>query len=208
MDPEALGPWLDILTAASGALVALVSLLLLRQLSLLREQNDLSRKQLDEANKWNKRNATFSFISPEQHFAQAEAIRVILKKKGIDARDFAPLDDSQTTALIEDEEAYHGLVDALNFYEHYAVAANSGLFDDDAAFNLDSAAVVRLFRRFERFIERVRDRVGVRAIYIDLEKLALRWEAREVADESKEREEVETLRRALLEQRGVKPESD
>jgi Domain of unknown function (DUF4760) len=153
-------PWFDAITALSGLLVAVVSLRLLHQLSLLREQNNLSRKELEETNSWNKRNATFSFISPEQHTAQAEAIRNILRKHEIDPRSYKPLDDAETNKLIDDEGTYHALINALNFYEHYAVAVNSGLFDDEAAYGLDSAPVIRVFRRFERFINHVRERVG------------------------------------------------
>jgi Domain of unknown function (DUF4760) len=208
MDLATIKPWFDAVTALSGFLVAVVSLLLLRQLSLLREQNNLSRQQLEEANSWNKRNATFSFISPEQHAAQIEAIRKILRKHEIDVRSFKPLDNAETNKLIDDEESYHALINALNFYEHYAVAVNSGLFDDEAAYGLDSAPVIRVFRRFEGFINCVRRRVDVQAIYVDLEKLALRWETREKAREGQNREELAQLRRALLEQRGVRSEDE
>ena len=142
-------------------------------------QNHLSRQQLEDANSWNKRNATFSFISPEQHDARNQKIRRILRKHGIDTRTLEPLDDDETKLLIDNEDSYFGIRDVLNFYEHYAVAVNTGLFEEDTAYFLDSAAVIRIFRRFEKLIYYVRNQVGIQEIYIDLEKLSLGWEARE-----------------------------
>lgn len=82
----------------------------------------------------------------------------------------------------------------LNKHEQLCAAINANAVNERYAYDVHGAKIVDVFRTFETYIEYARTRAKDQALYLELEKIASRWELLSKAEEQGIREEQEQLK--------------
>lgn len=188
----------DWLEAVGTVITALVSLFLLRQITLTKEQ-------LESTVKWNKVNATFTYFTNAMFMERERIVSEVLSKLGIDLYlTEESLDDHIVKEILNDPLKYREVKDFLNLLEDYAAAVRVGAFDPDCSYNIMSEIIPRYKKVFMPFIKELRDIKKNELVFIELENVALVWESRyekEKQEELKKLEEAREKTQAELEKK-------
>ncbi len=88
----------------------------------------------------------------------------------------------------------------LNKFEQLSAAVNAKVVDERYAYDVHGVKVVDAFLKFEAYIYYIRKRRDDFAIYLELEKVATRWDALAKA----EQHQVVQLQKEMLNARGTK----
>src|SRR5688572_6389993 len=158
---NAIGLIPDWIQAAAAIITAAVSIILLRQLSLLKEQVRLAQEQLRSGVEWNKLNAAFMYYNSDLVLQREKDVAAALAKAGINfhvQRD--PLSAEAVEAIYADVDVFGDVKNFLSLIEDYCTAVRIGAIDEDAAFAMNSALIMRWERVFSPFIDRRRLDVG------------------------------------------------
>jgi hypothetical protein len=129
---------------ASGVIIAAVSLY-------------LSYRQLRSNIRWNRINATYTYL-PETVFVEREpAAATALQAVGIDLyKQQEPVTTQIVTAIIDDSNAFKEVKDFLNMFEDYATAYKAQAIDQNHAYQLSASRFILYYRVFQPFIEELR----------------------------------------------------
>jgi hypothetical protein len=186
----------EIVSAVASCVSALVGVLLLRQISLTRDQIRIAREQSEATATWNRLSGAYALISP-MHLAESERrVHEALAKLSIPyvTPTASPLNESQTEQVWQNENVYVVVREHLNLLEEYATAIRCGSIDKDLAYALRCYAITRATKHLRLFIERARRHFDDHTIYLEMDNLLKDWEPLRLA----ERQAIQDqLRRAL-----------
>jgi Domain of unknown function (DUF4760) len=145
--------------------------------------------QIKQTVLWNKLQAHHTFFRdiPSRHL-ERQLYRAA-DRIGVDVDE--PLSPAAVEKFLDDDGALFALRAYLDEYEELCTAINVGTVDEDLAFAIDSARVEKTYRIFEAFIRELRKVADDDEIHLELEKVALRWNRREVERRRKRQEEVQ-----------------
>lgn len=187
--------------------VSLVSLLLLWQ--QIKQATDNSRQALV----WNRNNAHHTFFANTPNPERERKLAEEMKRIQLDPD--SPLTNDLVTKVKEDAFVALALRQYLNEFEELCAAVNAGTVDEDLAFCLDSSKTVRVYSCYALFIHELRNLRDDGTIYLELEKVATRWESRTRAEKGKikeelqavhlERQRLDDLEKHVGKPKGVKP---
>ena len=198
-DTSSLPAWLQ---AIAAIVTAVVSFFVLRQLSLAKRQLELTVNQIDLARvqmklgtQWNKLNATFTYFTNEMFIERERAVADKLSSIGVDLYIAnKPLNDDIVQKMIEDKSIYRDTKDYLNLIEDYAAAVRVGALDYDCSYAIMSGIIVRYHQVFLPFIKRLRNDFDDHECYIEIEKLALDWQAKYEHEKNENMRRMEEIR--------------
>ena len=184
MESPAITDWIQ---AAAAVLTAVVSVILLRQLTL-------AKNQLESGVKWNKLNAAFTYFNSDLVLQREQEVAEALTKAGVDFyAQTTPLTNVQLDAIHNDRSIYIAVRSFLNLIEDYCTAVHIGAIDEDAAFAMNSALIMRWHAVFGPLIDRRRVETGDAESLCEIEKLAIAWRKK---DELRSAEHHKALREA------------
>jgi len=165
-----LNSWLQTI---AQLITSALSLLLIIQVYLAKEQIKLGIR-------WNKLSATFTFFTNDTFVKIELPAAEMLKALGVDLyRRREPLDDTTVKAILEDPDKFKEIKAWLNLLEDYATAVHVGVLEPDSSFDLMADVIIRNFQIFKPIIDCIREEMNNIRVWIELEKLALKWETRQ-----------------------------
>ena len=170
----------DWIQAIAAIVSTIVSIVLLRQLGLARDQLSQARQQHELNLRWNRRSAAFQFVQAERYLDLEAKAAAALLPIGIPLHDIIEvLTDAQVDAIWTNGDARLALRNYLNLLEDHAAAVHADVVDDDCAYSLLGSAIIRHGTVFKPFIERFRrERNDDHEIYHEIEQLGLSWATR------------------------------
>lgn len=150
---------------------------------------------------WNKLHTHHEFSKDTTSPDRERVLNQAMRKFGMHADE--DLSKEIVDRIFDDEETLLAVKNFLNDYEGFCAAVNVGIIDDAYAYGVDAYRTIRAYRRFGVFIEEVRRRIKNPESYLELEKVALKWERRKFERRGLERKHLEKLKDALNRVRGV-----
>lgn len=136
-----------------------------------------ARQQYDATVEWNKLSASFTFFKNESFTLREQEAAEALTAHNVNLyQQMDRLTGPIVLAIIEDVNTFRQVKAFLNLFEEYAAAVHAKVLDHDTAFALMSAVVVRHYNIFAEVIAKRREQLGQGALWVELEKLALKWE--------------------------------
>jgi hypothetical protein len=160
--------------------------------------------QIRQARLWNKLKSEFNFVNLSKDAEFELAVQNAFKTLGINlVGRQTPLDPAEVTKVFSDENARHATKTFLNYFENTCAAINIGHADEDLAFAVHSAEVLRTYMLFQPFIAEIRSKYNDDELYVELEKTYLRWEAIEGKKRKAQQKAVQRLKKKLEKSRGV-----
>jgi len=146
----------------------------------------LANQQFKATVTWNKVNAPFALFNNQSFIDREGPAASVLKDLDINLYEHdQPLAESVVQQIVSDPNKLRPVKELLNYLEHYAVAVNTEIIDDATAFDLISGLMIRYHRVFRPLIRARRVRVKSLAVWIELQKLCLKWDKR-LADTEKQ----------------------
>ncbi len=92
---------------------------------------------------------------------------------------YEALDDAHVEKIMGDAEHDATVSCYLNEFEEFCTAVNAGVVDDEYAYKLEGARLIRVSTVFAKYIHRCReDGISSRNLYAELEHRARRWNER------------------------------
>ena len=134
--------------------------------------------QIRQTNIWNKLMAQESFLRPidmdfqKQAIFAAKRIGVNLKMRQI------PLTKEEVDKIIGDDEVYMAVTTLLNNMETVALAINSGKVDLDLGLEMHGLLIWHVYTIYTEYIQQIREHYQDHQVYIEIQKIAVFWEAR------------------------------
>jgi hypothetical protein len=201
---ESVTDWIQALSSAASAIITAI---LLYQVSLLKAQVkqgsgqlEQAKRQLESGVQWNKLNAAFTYFNSDIVLQKERAAAKSLQGVGFDLYSSStPLTNDQLAKLKENHDSFADTKDFLNLVEDYCTAVRIGAIDEDAAYAMMSGMVIRWNRLLGTFIADRRRVLDDPEALCELERLATTWS---VKDEENRRKRETELRR-LEELKGV-----
>lgn len=194
----------DWIQAGAAVITTIVSLILLRQLSLLKKQVALAKDELESGVKWNKLNAAFMYYNSDLVIQREKEAAEALEKAGVQFyRQNTPLTTEQLDAIHSDKVIFVSVRNFLNLIEDYCTAVRIGAIDEDAAFAMNSALIMRWYVLFEPLIDRRRVETGDAESLCELEKLAKDWTLKDERRTAEHRAELNVAAERVAARRGV-----
>lgn len=192
--------------AAGAAIVAaVVGIRLLRQVSLMEQQFSLMERQVESAVQWNKLNAAFTYYNSDLVLQRESDAATALAGLGIDFHtQREALTIGQVDEIAASAEIFARVKGFLSLIEDYCTAVRIGAIDEDAAFAMNSALIMRWESVFRPFIDYRRVTTGDSEAFCEIEKLAKEWRAKENARSASNIAELQAASARLDELRGVK----
>lgn len=188
--------WAEWVQAIAAVISAGVAVVLIRQLSLAKDQLALTEAQLKLGVKWNKLSAAFTFFSGNT-FTESERVAAeSLRKLNVDLyHQEGALPSDIVKAVLHDANHFREIKSLLNYLEDYAAAVHTEVMDSDVSYQLMSDLVTRYYDIFKPLIKARRDEIGNQRLWIEFETLALVWEPRRVEEEQGLIKQIEEARK-------------
>ena len=160
--------------------------------------------QIRQARLWNKLKSEFNFLNLSKDAEFELAVQNAFKALAIPivGRSTA-LDAAEVTKVFADENARHAIKTFLNYFENMCAAINVGHADEDLAFAVHSAEVLRTYMLFQPVIAEIRAVYKDDELFVELEKTCLRWKAIEETKRKEQQQAVQRLKQKLEKSRGV-----
>ena len=139
----------------------------------------LAYRQLRANVRWNRINATFSYLSEPFFLERERGAAAALKGVGIELYEQStPLAAPAVDAILADSNVFREVKDFLNLFENYAAAHKAGAIDPDHSYILNASQFIRYFEVFEPLIEQVQHRKPM--FWVEFERLTPRdWKKRQ-----------------------------
>lgn len=151
----------------------------------------LAWRQMSQTVRWNKLQAHHSFFRETPNRQLEKQVYEHAARIGVSIdRAVPPVDLGKIYA---DRDALFAVKAYLDEYEELCTAVNVGTVDEDLAFAIDSARVLKAYRVFDPFIRELRERLKNEELYVELEKVALRWSRLEEGRREARLRELERL---------------
>jgi Domain of unknown function (DUF4760) len=183
--------WAEWIQAIAALISAGVAIVLIKQLSLAKNQLALTQEQLELGVHWNKLSATFTFFSVRTFTEHERAAAESLSKLDVDLyHQKGALPPEIVKAVHYDANHFREIKSFLNFMEDYAAAVHTGVMDSNVSYQLMSDLVTRYYNIFKPLMEARRDEISNRRLWIEFETLALRWEPKRIAEQQKLTEQL------------------
>jgi len=141
----------------------------------------LAYRQLRANVRWNRINATFTYL-PEALFiererAAAAALETIEKDL---YQQTTSLEPKAVDALLNNSNAFRDVKDFLNLLENYAAAHKAGAIDPDHSYILNASQFIRYYDVFQTLIEKIRSERNNEMFWVEFEVLANeKWRPRQ-----------------------------
>src|ERR1700746_2735198 len=117
----------------------------------------LAYYQVRKAVRWNKVNATFTYLNSAAIVERERKAAEALASLGINLyMQNSTLSDDAVDRIRQNPDIYKEVKDFLNVFEGYATALNAGALDKELAYNLRADRFIRHYEIFEIFIEKER----------------------------------------------------
>lgn len=189
------GNWAEWIQALATLISAGVAVVLIKQLSLAKDQLTLAREQLRLGVNWNKLSATFTFFNIETFTDRERVAAEKLSQLNVELyHQKGPLTPNVVESVLKDADYFREVKSFINFLEDYAAAVHTGVMDSEVSYQLMADLVTRYYEIFKPVIEARRDEIGNRRLWIEFEKLALVWEPRRVEEEQRLIKQIEEAR--------------
>lgn len=141
----------------------------------------LAYRQLRANVRWNRINATFTYL-PEAFFLERErAAATALETIDVDLyKQSKPLEAQAVAALLDNSNVFKEAKDFLNLFENYAAAYKAGAVDPDHSYILNAGQFIRYFEVFQPLIKETRVRRNNEMFWSEFERLvAKHWKPRQ-----------------------------
>jgi len=117
----------------------------------------LGYMQLRANVRWNRLNATYSYLPETVYLERERAVAKILEPLKVDLyQQKEPLTDDVIKAIMENPNVFKEVKDFLNMFEDYATAYKAKAIDRNHACLLNATRYIRYFHVFKPFIEELR----------------------------------------------------
>ncbi len=139
--------------------------------------------QIRLANIWNKlntQNTLLANLPKEEHEKYVWGILSDVDKD-LDGN----ISEKSAADVYDDNDKFISIKGFLNSFEIVCAALNAGSIDEDYAYSVHGARITHAFERFRNFIEHVRSSRDNLEVYIELEKVAVRWIDRQNSEREK-----------------------
>jgi hypothetical protein len=181
----------DWIQAISSGVTALAAIGVLVQILI-------AWKQIKSSEKWSKINATFSYFSSDRFIERERKAAESLRHIGTNLYNpDGPLKTEQVDLIFKRTDVYAEIKDYLNLLESFSTAINTDALDEDCAYSSGASTVLRDFYVFQPLIKLWREKRDDSELYIDLEKLALRWKKKFEDERAKRKAQEERAARQI-----------
>jgi hypothetical protein len=161
--------------------------------------------QIRESRLWNKLHTKENYADAISMENIAKQMRDALAKLKIDIRlRSEKLSEQEVRKIMGDPDADYAVRTVLNDIENLCAAIQIGAADADLCYAVHSTRVVRAYKIFKPYIEQLREQLNDSEIYIELEKVGLDWQKKQMEFEVKQKQTIEQLQENLLKSRGTK----
>lgn len=154
--------------------------------------------QIKQTTLWNKLRAEESYLRLSDMDLQ-KAVLDAGKSIGIDLKArTTPITENDAQKIWNDDNTYTAVLTLLNSTETIAFAMNAGKVDMDVALEMHGFLISHLFKIYQPFIQKVRDRYQDNHMFLEIEKIQTLWSARQQQRESqlqKEKKRIDELRK-------------
>ena len=157
----------------------------------------LAYRQLRANIRWNRVNATFTYLPETTYIEREHAAATELEPVGIDLyKQEQPLAAETVTRILSDSHVFRKVKDFLNLFEDYATAYKAKAIDRDLSYILIASRFIRYYVMFKPLIEAVRDQSKNEMYWIEFERLVTDdWQPRQ-------KKEIEKAARTRQKSRG------
>lgn len=157
--------------------------------------------QIRENRLWNKLKSAHNFLDVELVKRLEAEVLSLTQPLGITV--INGLSQGDIEKLKKSDASILAIKALLNDCENLCAAYQVGYIDRDLAYNVHSARILRLFKLFRVFIDHIRQTYEDEAIYIELEKTALEWEAKDSTLKAKSAAQIAKLKAAVAKRKGL-----
>jgi hypothetical protein len=151
--------------------------------------------QAKRTTRWNQVQSHHQFFKDTPSATGLRKAHETSKKIGVDPE--TPLDAQSARKIDEDDDAHFAVKDLLNDFEELCSAIEVGTVGEDYAYAVDSSRLLKTYKIYKPLIDFWREKDQDAEIFIHIQKVALRWEARELTSHETERRTVANLQRKL-----------
>lgn len=160
--------------------------------------------QMRQTNLWHKLNSPQNFADPSTSINLERQLYDSMKKIGIDAGNLnRGITQEELTKMIADDNAYFAVKAYMNDLEMLGAAISIGSSDPDLTYAVHSSRVIRAYTIFKPFIDTIRIKQGNPEIYIEVEKIALDWQRKQLSRQAAQQRKIQKLESALARERGA-----
>jgi len=140
----------------------------------------LGYRQLRANVRWNRINATFSYLPAALVIEREHAVAAALKLVDIDFyKQQEPLAPEVVQKILADSNVFREVKDLLNLFEDYATAYKAGAIDPDYSYILSASQFIKYHTVFSPLIKALRFERKNDMYWIEFEKLVLdQWQIR------------------------------
>lgn len=158
-------------------------------------------RQIKQASLWNKLRTQHDLWGclPDENLDKS--VLKILRSKNQDENRKIPKELSEN--IYNDAEMFTTFKTYLNKYEQFSAAINVGAMDEDYAYRMHSARICYVYNTFENFIKILRERREEDEFYIELQRLASKWQKRTQKEKKRRESKIKKLEDELIKEHGV-----
>ncbi|EIP96365.1 hypothetical protein OpiT1DRAFT_00780 [Opitutaceae bacterium TAV1] len=158
--------------------------------------------QIRESRKWNKLNSPSLFIDVERSGRLHSALRREFDRISVSYKEY--ISDGNVKKILNDPDARSTADALLNDLENLGAAVSMGTIDENAAYAVHSARVARLHKIFKEYINAIREEYEDPEVFIELEKIALRWELVHEKRVQENKKNIEKMQEKIREKQGAR----
>jgi hypothetical protein len=151
--------------------------------------------QARRTTRWNQVVSHHQFFKDTPSHSHERAAHDAAKKIQVDLE--VPLDAQSAQKFFGDDDARFAARNLLNDYEELCSAIQVGTLSESYAYSVDATRVIRAYKTFKSFIELMRAKKEAQHAWTDLQKLALKWEVRQLALRQKKEKAFAKLEKDL-----------
>jgi hypothetical protein len=156
----------------------------------------LAYYQIRKAVRWNKVNATFTYLNNTAIMERERKAAEALDNLGINLYlQTSTLDENVVVQIRQDPNIYKEIKELLNLFEGYATALNAGALDYELAYNLRADRFIRHFDIFECFIKKERAAMDNDMYWVEMERVHDKWKPRREREKKEQRERLAAKKR-------------
>jgi uncharacterized protein DUF4760 len=151
--------------------------------------------QAKRTTRWNQVQSHHQFFKDTPSPEAQRQEHTTVKKIGIDPE--KPLDAQSARKIDQDDDAHFAVQNVLNDFEELCSAVEAGTVGEDYAYAVDSFRLRKTYKIYKALIDFWREKDQDAELFVHIQKVALRWEARELAFHDKERRAIAKAQRKL-----------
>jgi Domain of unknown function (DUF4760) len=139
--------------------------------------------QLRRNMRWNRINATFTYLPEMTYLAREREAANALGKVSVDLyKQDGPLADSAVTKILDDSLLFREVKDFLNLFEDYAKAYWANAIDREQSYLSSVSRFIRNFDIFKPVIVAVREQRKRPHYWLEFENLVTKWQKRQAKE--------------------------